>query len=64
MTLPALYEHYEHEVDHLAAKGSHDLKKLYKKVDAQVLSKIPRGPAAAKKDWDAERTPATKEKLS
>lgn len=42
-TLPALYERYEEEVDHLATKGIRDLKKLYKKLDAELLSKIPRG---------------------
>lgn len=49
-TLPALYERYEDEVDRLVAKGSHDLKKLYKRLDSEILSKIPRGPAVTKKD--------------
>ncbi|CAI9096136.1 OLC1v1032218C1 [Oldenlandia corymbosa var. corymbosa] len=49
MTLPAFYEHYEDEVNHLATQGRRDLKKLYRKFDATVLSKIPRGPVRSKK---------------
>ncbi|ONK68444.1 uncharacterized protein A4U43_C05F11590 [Asparagus officinalis] len=41
-TLPALYEQYEGEVDHIASKGSQDLKKIYNKFDTKVLDKIPR----------------------
>ncbi|RCV16683.1 hypothetical protein SETIT_3G157600v2 [Setaria italica] len=48
LTLPALYERYETEVDHLVAKGGEDLKKFYKKVDSNVLNKIPRGPVKTK----------------
>uniref|UniRef100_A0A0A8YQZ3 Reticulon-like protein n=1 Tax=Arundo donax TaxID=35708 RepID=A0A0A8YQZ3_ARUDO len=48
LTLPALYERYEAEVDHLVAKGGEDLKKFYKKVDSNVLNKIPRGPVKTK----------------
>lgn len=48
LTLPALYERYETEVDHLVAKGHEDLKKFYKKVDSDVLNKIPRGPVKTK----------------
>ncbi|XP_066364708.1 reticulon-like protein B9 [Miscanthus floridulus] len=48
LTLPALYERYETEVDHLVAKGHEDLKKFYKKVDSNVLNKIPRGPVKTK----------------
>jgi hypothetical protein len=44
LTIPALYERYETEVDHLVAKGGEDLKKFYRKVDSNVLNKIPRGP--------------------
>ncbi|XP_073049069.1 reticulon-like protein B14 [Primulina eburnea] len=44
VTLPALYERYQHEVDYLASKGNKDMKKLYKKFDAKVLNKIPRRP--------------------
>ncbi|ONK66651.1 uncharacterized protein A4U43_C06F10560 [Asparagus officinalis] len=47
-TLPALYEHYEYEVDHLTAKGMQELKKLYRNLDSRILSKIPRGPAVVK----------------
>jgi hypothetical protein len=43
VTVPALYERYESEVDHLAVKGNKDAKKLYEKFDANVLNKIPRG---------------------
>ncbi|KAJ1263940.1 hypothetical protein BS78_09G225200 [Paspalum vaginatum] len=48
LTLPALYERYETEVDHLVAKGGEDLKKFYRKVDSNVLNKIPRGPVKTK----------------
>ncbi|XP_073004385.1 reticulon-like protein B9 [Typha latifolia] len=48
-TLPALYKHYETEVDHLANKSSQDLKKFYKKLDSKVLDKIPRAPGKDKK---------------
>nr|GEY87155.1 reticulon-like protein B9 [Tanacetum cinerariifolium] len=42
-TLPALYEHYESEVNHLILKGSKDARKVFKKFDTEVLNKIPRG---------------------
>lgn len=48
-TLPALYEQYENEVEHLASKGHKDIKKIYKKVDSNILNKIPRGPVKGKK---------------
>ncbi|KAK9277369.1 hypothetical protein L1049_006911 [Liquidambar formosana] len=48
-TLPALYERYETEVDYLASKGNRDMKKLYKKLDSNVLNKIPRGPVKERK---------------
>ncbi|KAL6615832.1 hypothetical protein ACP70R_038102 [Stipagrostis hirtigluma subsp. patula] len=47
-TLPALYQRYETEVDHLAARGSEDIKKFYKKIDSNLLNKIPRGPVKTK----------------
>ncbi|KAG0503457.1 hypothetical protein HPP92_003529 [Vanilla planifolia] len=47
--LPVLYERYEGELDHLASKGSRDLKKLYSRFDADFLNKIPRGPVKEKK---------------
>lgn len=50
-TLPALYERYEREVDYLATKGNRDAKKLYKKFDARVLNKIPRGPVLKQKKF-------------
>ncbi|WOL11718.1 phytochrome-associated serine/threonine-protein phosphatase [Canna indica] len=34
-TLPALYERYKDEVNHLATRGSHDLETLYNKIDAK-----------------------------
>ncbi|THU55793.1 hypothetical protein C4D60_Mb11t10330 [Musa balbisiana] len=43
-TLPALYERYEDEVNHLAVRGSHDLHTFYRKLDSTVLNRIPRGP--------------------
>ncbi|KAF0926552.1 hypothetical protein E2562_026040 [Oryza meyeriana var. granulata] len=48
LTLPALYERYETEVEDLVAKGGRDLKKFYKKIDSNVLNKIPRGPVKTK----------------
>ncbi|KAK3031578.1 hypothetical protein RJ639_036377 [Escallonia herrerae] len=47
--IPALYERYEREVDYLASRGNRDVKKLYKKFDSKVLTKIPRGPVKEKK---------------
>ncbi|KAK8953808.1 Reticulon-like protein B2 [Platanthera zijinensis] len=47
--LPVLYERYEGEVDHLALKGSRDLKKLLHRFDSDFLNKIPRGPVKEKK---------------
>ncbi|KAG8382853.1 hypothetical protein BUALT_Bualt05G0122400 [Buddleja alternifolia] len=49
ITLPALYERYQYEVDYLASKGNKDMKKWYKKIDTEILNKIPRGPVKAKK---------------
>lgn len=42
-TLPALYEQYEREVNHLISKGMKDAKKMFNKFDVDVLNKIPRG---------------------
>ncbi|KAL2485102.1 Reticulon-like protein B9 [Abeliophyllum distichum] len=50
-TLPTLYERYRDEVDYLASQGNRDIKKLYKKLDSQVLNKIPRGPVKEKKKF-------------
>lgn len=47
-TLPALYQRYETEVDHLLARGGEDIKKFYEKIDSNVVSKIPRGPVKTK----------------
>ncbi|KAL6847875.1 hypothetical protein ACP4OV_022003 [Aristida adscensionis] len=49
MTLPALYERYESEVDHLVARGVHDLRSHVAEMDSGVLRKIPRGAGAAAK---------------
>lgn len=49
MTLPALYERYESEVDHLVARGVHDLRTHFTDMDSGVLRKIPRGTGAAAK---------------
>lgn len=48
LTIPALYERYEEEVDRLASRGSHDLKEFFRRVDSRVLERIPRGPAKRK----------------
>ncbi|KAJ3694449.1 hypothetical protein LUZ60_009929 [Juncus effusus] len=48
MTVPTLYEQYEHEINHLAIRGKEDLRKLYKNMDKSVINKIPRGPAKEK----------------
>jgi len=47
MTLPALYERYDSEVDHLVARGVHDLRTHFADMDSGVLRKIPRGAGAA-----------------
>ncbi|KAI4352941.1 hypothetical protein L6164_007145 [Bauhinia variegata] len=47
-TLPVGYEKYEDQVDSFAEKAMIEIKKQYKVVDAQVLSKISKG--AVKKD--------------
>lgn len=46
MTVPALYERYEHEVDHLVATGARDVRTHFAKMDSGVLRKIPRGKGA------------------
>ncbi|KZV42103.1 hypothetical protein F511_11699 [Dorcoceras hygrometricum] len=50
-TVPALYERYQHEVDHLARRGNKDMKKWFSKFDSKVLNKIPRGPVKEKKKF-------------
>ncbi|KAK2458694.1 hypothetical protein P8452_05268 [Trifolium repens] len=49
VTLPIMYERYEHEVDYLASKGNQDVKRLFNKLDSTVLNRIPRGPVKEKK---------------
>ncbi|KAL0446848.1 UNVERIFIED_CONTAM: Reticulon-like protein B9 [Sesamum latifolium] len=51
ITLPALYERYQDEVDYLAGKGNRNMKKLYRKLDSKFLNKIPRGPVKEKKKF-------------
>ena len=46
MTVPALYERYEDEVDHLVARGAHDLRSHVTRMDSTVLRNIPRGKGA------------------
>jgi hypothetical protein len=46
MTVPALYERYEYEVDHLAARAAHDFQSHVARMDSGVLKKIPRGKGA------------------
>ncbi|MCL7026134.1 hypothetical protein MKW94_012275 [Papaver nudicaule] len=43
-TVPVLYEKYEDQVDNFAEKAMHKMKKQYVVFDANILSKIPRGP--------------------
>ncbi|KAL2904792.1 Reticulon-like protein B9 [Bienertia sinuspersici] len=48
ITIPIMYERYEREVSYIATQGKGDMKRLYKKLDSKVLSKIPRGPVKQK----------------
>lgn len=48
-TLPFLYERYEEEVDYVAYKMKRQMRKTYRKFNADFLGKIPRGPAKEKK---------------
>ncbi|PSS09350.1 Reticulon-like protein [Actinidia chinensis var. chinensis] len=48
-TVPVLYEKYEDKVDAFSEKAMIEIKKHYAVFDAQVLSKIPRGPLKDKK---------------
>ncbi|MFQ6632268.1 hypothetical protein Gotur_009247 [Gossypium turneri] len=47
--VPVLYEKYEDKVDPFAEKAMHEIKKQYAVFNANVLSKIPRGPSKEKK---------------
>ncbi|MBA0684708.1 hypothetical protein Goari_026279 [Gossypium aridum] len=49
-TVPVLYEKYEDKVDPFAEKAMHEIKKQYVVFNANVLSKIPRGPSKEKED--------------
>ncbi|CAI9113516.1 OLC1v1014128C1 [Oldenlandia corymbosa var. corymbosa] len=48
-TLPFLYDRYEEEFDDLAGKVYKQMRRTYRKVEADVLEKIPRGPVKEKK---------------
>lgn len=48
-TVPVLYEKHEDKVDAFAEKAEAEIKKHYAVFDANVLSKIPRGPLKGKK---------------
>ncbi|XP_060211924.1 reticulon-like protein B2 isoform X2 [Lycium barbarum] len=48
-TVPVLYEKYEDKFDAFAEKAEAEIKKHYAVFDANVLSKIPRGPLKGKK---------------
>ncbi|WMV22153.1 hypothetical protein MTR67_015538 [Solanum verrucosum] len=48
-TLPFLYERYEEEVDYVAYQMKRQMRKTYRKFNADFLGKIPRGPAKEKK---------------
>lgn len=46
--VPFVYDKYEDVIDHHARKAAEVANTQYKKVDATVLSKIPRAPAKKK----------------
>ncbi|KAF3532764.1 hypothetical protein DY000_02042520 [Brassica cretica] len=48
-TLPVMYEMYEDDVDRVASMLMREMRKLYRRVDSNVLSKIPRGTVKSKK---------------
>ncbi|XAR67541.1 hypothetical protein NMG60_11002333 [Bertholletia excelsa] len=48
-TLPYLYERYEDEVDEFLAAARGELRRSYRQFDREVIRKIPRKPAKAKK---------------
>ncbi|KAJ4874231.1 Reticulon-like protein B9 [Raphanus sativus] len=48
-TLPVMYEMYEDDVDRVVSKFMRKMRKLYRKVDSNVLRKIPRGTVRSKK---------------
>ncbi|CAF1704962.1 hypothetical protein Bca4012_004402 [Brassica carinata] len=48
-TLPVMYELYEDDVDRVLSKLARKMRKLYRKIDSNVLSKIPRGTVKIKK---------------
>jgi hypothetical protein len=48
-TVPVLYEKYEDQIDSHGEKAWAEIRKQYAVFDANVLSKVPRGPAKDKK---------------
>ncbi|KAL1342974.1 hypothetical protein HN51_029426 [Arachis hypogaea] len=48
MSLPAMYERYEEEVNYLAFRGNQDVRRLFRTLDSKFLNKIPRGPVKPK----------------
>lgn len=48
-SVPILYDKYQDKVDHFAGKAHTEACRHYEVLDTKVLSKIPRGPAKAKK---------------
>ncbi|XP_024030357.1 reticulon-like protein B9 [Morus notabilis] len=48
-TLPFMYERFEDDVDRLAVRIIREIKRSYRRLDTNVLNKIPRGPVKEKK---------------
>ncbi|XP_030521710.2 reticulon-like protein B9 [Rhodamnia argentea] len=48
-TVPFLYDRYEEEVDRLVGRMVREMRRVYRRLDAQFLNKIPRGPVKEKK---------------
>ncbi|KAI3407868.1 Reticulon-like protein [Psidium guajava] len=48
-TLPFLYDRYEEEVDMLVGRMAREIRRIYRRLDARFLNKIPRGPVKDKK---------------
>ncbi|XP_030460016.1 reticulon-like protein B9 [Syzygium oleosum] len=48
-TVPFLYDRFEEEVDMLVGRMVREMRRVYRRFDAQFLNKIPRGPVKEKK---------------
>lgn len=48
-TVPFLYDRYEEEFDMLVGRMVKEMRRVYRRLDAQFLNKIPRGPVKEKK---------------